>query len=344
MRSNALYFPYIEPPRDAWTTRALLYWDRLSSIVPLDHMHRPDQMSDRMRRLLGEGLVEPLNPGRFVRDIPRFDECFIDLVEHHLLQQRRSVKGLAPPALTALVHAEKLGRIPDFLVEEGLARQVDWAWYEVQEAVANQFMSYLAMCLGAIPEVDAAPVTDKMAFAFLLRPRARQMAGQVLHKHKARDVVLRSLLPTPIEPVDIDQLLLFKRRHGHLLPPLRVKVEAHCTRVARLPDAEDRIEANEAFIQDCQQQITEIEAAMRPSFGKIVLGALAPLFGAGLALHSADSGNQAAYAGATLSLSGAAYQAIASIHGSRAAVANRPLAYVAHARAALLPGPSSSSQ
>ena len=77
---------------------------------------------------------------------------------------------------------------------------------------------------------------------------------------------------------------------------------------------------------------------MRQSFGKIVLGAVAPLFGAGLSLHSTDPGNQAvAYTGAALSLSGAAYQAIASIHGSRAAVANRPLAYIAHARTALLP-------
>ncbi|WP_199135371.1 hypothetical protein [Delftia sp. ASV31] len=344
MRSNALYSPNIELPRDAWTTRALLYWDRLSSIVPLDHMHRPDQMSEHMRRLLGEGLVEPLSPGPFVRDIPRFDDCFIDLVEHRHLKKHPSAKRDTPPAQIVLIHAEKLGRIPDFLVEVGLARQVHWAWYEVEEAVANQFMSYLAMCLGAIPEVNAAPVTDKMVFASLLRPRARQMAGQVLHKHKAREVVLRSLLPTPAEPVDIDQLLLFKQRHGHLLPPLRAKVEAHCTRVAVLPDPEDRIEANEAFLQDCQQQITEIEAVMRTSFGKIVLGALTPLFGSGLSLHSTDPGNPVAYAGAALSLSGAAYQALASIHGSRAAVANRPLAYVAHARAALLPRPSSSPQ
>ncbi|QUN49116.1 hypothetical protein KEH59_14455 [Burkholderia contaminans] len=85
-------------------------------------------------------------------------------------------------------------------------------------------------------------------------------------------------------------------------------------------------------------------AAMRPSFGKIVLGALTPLFGAGLSLHSTDPGNPVAYTGAALALSGAAYQAIASIHGSRAAVANRPLAYVAHARAALLPSPSPSPQ
>ncbi len=333
MRNNALYFPYIELPRDEWTTKALLYWDKLSSIVPLDHMHRPDQMSEHMRRLLGEGLVEPLSPGPFVRDIPKFDESFIGLVENRFLRQSRAARRDVEPARTVLIHAEKLGRIPEFLVEAELARQVDWAWYEVEVVVANQFMSYLAMCLGAIPEVDATPVTDKALLASLLRPRTRQIAGHALHKHKAREVVLRSLLPTPTEPVDVDQLLQFKRRHGHLLPAFRTKVEAHCTRVAMLPDPEDRVEANEAFIQDCQQQIAEIEAAMRPNFGKIVWGSLVPLFGAGLSLHSADVGNQGAYAGSALSLSGAAYQAIASIHGHRIAVENCPLAYVAHARA-----------
>lgn len=79
-----------------------------------------------MRRLLGDGLVEPLSPGQFVHGIPKFDECFIDFVEKRFLRQRRSVQRNAAPVRTTLIHAEKLGRVPEFLVEAGLARQVDW--------------------------------------------------------------------------------------------------------------------------------------------------------------------------------------------------------------------------
>ncbi|MBN9366474.1 MAG: hypothetical protein J0H59_05515 [Comamonadaceae bacterium] len=49
---------------------------------------------------------------------------------------------------TARIHAEKLGEIPRFLVQQGLAKQVDWAWYDVETGTANQFMSYIATCLG----------------------------------------------------------------------------------------------------------------------------------------------------------------------------------------------------
>lgn len=74
MRNNALYFPYIDVPNDAWTVKALLYWDKLSSIVPMGHMETPDDMSDFMRELMTEGLVEPVFPGQFIHQIERFDE------------------------------------------------------------------------------------------------------------------------------------------------------------------------------------------------------------------------------------------------------------------------------
>jgi len=332
MRSNALYFPYIALPQDTWTTRALLYWDKLSSIVPMDHLDRPGQMSEFMRNLLTEGLVEPVIPAQFIYKVERFDASFIELIENRLRRVRRIGGAHDTPYPTTRIHAEKLGEIPRFLVQSRLAKQIDWAWYDVKTTIASQFMSYLAACLGAIPEVNAAPVTDKAIFASNLRPRRLQTVRQSLHQHKSREVILRHLLPAPVGAVELDKLVRFKQHHGHLLPPLRASVEAHCTRVATLMDANDRIEASEAFLLNSEQKIREIEDAMRPTFGKVAFGSLAPLFGAGLALQAADPVSRVGYAGAALSLSGAIYQAISSIRGSRRTVENRPIAYVAHAR------------
>jgi hypothetical protein len=306
MRSNALYFPYIALPQDSWTTKALLYWDKLSSIVPMDHLDHPEQMSTFMRTLLTEGLVEPVVPAQFIYQMERFDTSFIELIENRLRRTLRSWSPHDAPYRTTRIH--------------------------VETTVAHQFMSYLAACLGAIPAVNATPVTDKAIFASSLRPRRLQSARHPLHQHKSREVILRHLLPTPGEPVEIHKLLSFKRRHGHLLPPLRASVEAHCTQVAMIQDENDRIEANEAFLLDSRQKIAEIEGAMRPTFGKVAFGSLAPLFGAGLTVQTTDLGNKLGYAGAALSLSGAIYQAIDSIRGSRMAIENRPLAYIAHAR------------
>lgn len=172
MRNNALYFPYIEPPQDSWTTKALLYWDKLSCIVPIDHLSYPEQMSTFMRTLLTEGLVEPVIPAQFIYRVERFDTSFIELIENrfrHLPPRIEHAK--AAPHRTKRIHVEKLGEIPYFLVQSGLAKQIDEAWYDIEAKTANQFMSYLAACLGAIPDVNATPVTDKAIFASNLRPR-----------------------------------------------------------------------------------------------------------------------------------------------------------------------------
>lgn len=328
MRSNALFFPYIALPNAAWTVKSLLYWDKLSSIVPLDYLDRPEQMSGFMRELLREGLVEPVTPGRYIPQIPRFDESFIKLVEH--LLHRRSQLNV-PTRRMSRIHAEKLGAIPEFLVASRLARQIDWNWYEVESTIANMFMVYLAACLGAIPEVDATPVTNQLAFARYLQPHLGQMGRHTARRHEARDAVLDNLLPAPTGLVDVATLLRFKRRHGSRLQRFRKAVEAHCTRVAQLRDVTDRAEANEAFLQDCEQRIAEIRESMQRTFGQVVLGSLVPLVGAGLTVKATDIGNVTAYAGSALTLAGAAYCAIASIRRPRA-IQDHPLAYIAHAR------------
>ncbi|WP_336333750.1 hypothetical protein [Pseudomonas putida] len=58
MSNNALYYPYMSIPQDAWSARTLPYWDGLATIVPMDHLYRPEQLSQFMRGLLSEGLVK----------------------------------------------------------------------------------------------------------------------------------------------------------------------------------------------------------------------------------------------------------------------------------------------
>ncbi|WP_256956848.1 hypothetical protein [Vibrio diabolicus] len=45
MNDNALYFPYISVPNEKWTLKTLLYWDKLASIVPMEHMGNPEKLT-----------------------------------------------------------------------------------------------------------------------------------------------------------------------------------------------------------------------------------------------------------------------------------------------------------
>lgn len=332
MATKALYFPHIAIPNSAWTTQAILYWDQVASIVPIDFMHDPEPLDGFMRELLAEGLIEPILPGQHLHTIGRFDACFMEYVNARVLPQRIRYQAAMEKKQTTLIHAEKLGSIPDFLVDQGLAKRVSWDWFELPKPLANQFMAYLATSLGAVPEVDATPITDQLVYATMLGRPGATISKSRLHAQKARKVILNSLLPIPNHPIDVGRLLKFKQAHGHMLPALREKVEAHCALIATVPDAEQRLTLTENFLHECSLEVAEIEAAMKPTFGQVTFASLVPLFGSGLTLRTTDTGNELAYAGAALSFVGAAYAAIASIRGNRQHAEARPLAYIARAR------------
>lgn len=342
MRDNALYFPYISVPKDRWTIKTLLYWDKLSSIVPMDHIDNPQQLTPFMQTLVQEELVQQVFPAHYLYEIPDFENCFIELINHRITRMQKIPSQKARihtekihPRST--IHAEKLGEIPEFLIENGLAERVNWAWYEVETWVANLFMAYLASCLGSLDRINAAPVTNQAAFSRMfgnLTPRFRK--ANATHHNKARDVILRSLLPVPDETVTLDELLQFKEDHGHLLPALRRSIESHCSIIAMLPNAEDRVASTEEFIAKSKYSVEQITDAMKPTWSQISFGSIAPLFGAGLTLHATPVSNEVAYAGSAFTLAASAYQAISSVRGNRERELRKPLAYIAHANSRLL--------
>lgn len=325
MQKRALYFPHVSVPSTPWTTQALLYWDRLACIVPANLLHRPEQMDPRMQILLREGLVEPIIPGEYIYQVVDFDQCFLDFVEERIL--RRSPRLSPPQRAVTRVHADKMGKIPQQLVKMGLASEAEWGWYEMETYLANQFMSYLAAVLGALPEINATPVTDQTSIASsigTIHQSLKRVPANQLHTFKAREAALNALLPIPDSPFNVDKIIRFKSTHSDLLPALRARIELRCAQMTILPTHEERMAAMERFLADCSEQVSEIEEAMRETFPKIVMGALTPLFGAGVPRHAA--------VGALPSLAGAAYQAIASIRGPQLAQEPRPLAYVVRAQ------------
>jgi hypothetical protein len=325
-RSNALYFPYISVPDEAWTFQTLLYWDKVASIVPMDHLHDPEQLSPFMRDLVREGLVRQVVPGFHLGGVPGFSSSFEQLIRARM---RHRITRAWP---RVRIHMEKMRDIPDVLVELGVAERAMGPWYDVEEPTANLLMAYIATCLGALPDINAAPVTHNIRYTTVFgdRPAFRKMDST--HRAKARSVILRALLPRPAEKVTLDQIVRFKERHGNLLSKFRLLVETRSAEIARIADADERAQATRLFIQSCKTEADEIANVMRTPWKKVVFGSMMPLFGSGIALQSADLGNKILYAGAALSFAGAAYQAIATIQANRAQLLRRPLAYVAHVR------------
>ncbi|MEJ6078664.1 hypothetical protein MT391_08970 [Vibrio sp. 1-Bac 57] len=341
MRSNALFFPFISIPRKQWTYHTLLYWDKLASIVPIDHMAQPEKMTSFMRTLLREGLVENLHPGQYLYEIEAFDSSFKALIESKLqavqaIQQRNPDHKIFGIHRKALIHAEKLGIVQNYFVEKGLAKKSHDEWYSIEAWAANLFMAYLASCLGSLTEVNAAPVTNSVQIANLYANYTGNNISQESSKRseESRTMILKELLPYPDEPIKASTLVKFKEKHGQLLPEFRNRVEGHCINVSKLDSLEERILLTQNFIKDSLDEVSYIESKMKPFWKKLSFSAITPIIGAGLSASATQLDERVAFAGAAFTLSSTISQAVSSIREDRR-VNNAPLAYVARSRGKL---------
>lgn len=321
MRNNALYFPYIEVPDETWTTRVLLYWDKLSSIVPMDHIDDPGLLSPHMRDLVHEGLVHQVSPAYYIYRFQGFEENFINYLE----RRRPRMRPYHGRARTR-IHIEKLGQLPNWLLARGLAEPADYPWYEVEYWVANAYMAYLASTLGSIDEIDSAPVTNDVGMS-------RFFGAFSSNSGIEREELLKELLPVPAEKVPLDSLIRFKEKYGHLLPRLREKIEFLSQELGAIKDSHERLARARSVAYEWNEQIREIEAAMEFSWKNIVSVNFLPLLGAGGAYYASDPAHQPlAAASAGLTLAGTAYQTITSLQENNRKINNMPLAYLAFAR------------
>lgn len=339
MRDTALFFPFISVPEEQWTYHTLLYWDKLASIVPFDHVGNPEQMTPFMRVLLREGVVERLHPGQYLHEIEEFDSSFKVLIESKLghiraIQKQHPQHRVFGIHRQGRIHAEKLGLVQNYLVEKGLARRDIRDWYIVEEWVANLFMAYLASCLGALEDVDAAPVTNRVNIANLYANFTGNNISQESSQYsdEARKMVLNALLPYPDEPIKVSSLFKFKEQHGHLLPEFRNRVEGHCITVSKLENAEERMLLTQNFINDSLDEIKYIESKMKPFWKKLTFSSITPIIGAGISATATDE--KFALTGAVVTLSSTIFQAVSSIREERR-IKDAPFAYVARSRGKL---------
>lgn len=318
MKSRVLYFPYVNVPESSWLTHMLLYWDRVSSIVPYDFIANPELLGPYMLNLVREELVVQISPGAYIHHIPRFFDafrCYLEGLGQEIDDRRRRFEL----GSTLRIHIEKLGDIGEALVAQRLAALKRYPWYDVERETADDFMSYLATSLGQVDSIDSSPVTDKNRYLIRFARTGVPDAAMATQLDSLRIHVLDRVLPVPEQPLEASAIRAFKERYGHELADFRRHVERELVDTAAIADPALRERRVEIFFDEARDRIEEIQEAMqgagwRPAkVGLSVIAAIpgvSPLFGLAAALWDAVTG------------------------GNRRDV-SRDFAYAAHARAEL---------
>lgn len=304
MKDQLLYFPYIRIPQTKWLTQTLLYWDQVSTIVPIESIANPESLGPYMQGLLQEGLVRQVIPGQYIHEIPNFEAAFGRYIANlgPALKARRTC---FPREGGLHIHIEKMGGIGDMLVDQGLAQSRNYPWYEVEPASANDFMLYLAAVLGQLPSVASSPITDDR-----INLSNFSHAGPFSHAGQARSLVvqryqplrisiLNKILPIPNCSIEPGVIKAFKEKHHEMLVGFRRRVERELIMAASISDRTLRQRHLDIFSQEAAESIKEIQASMRDARWETVRGmvsvvaaipGVSQLFGLAGAIGDAFSG------------------------------------------------------
>ena len=151
-----LYYPTIKIKDGTWLRNAILYWDKVSSIVP--GMNFDEFNSIEIEYLQDAGIYEPIYPFELEQE-DGLCEMFCKQVKKNLKYSKRPMSKRR----TARVHVEKLSMmdmvhidktpepILEYLLDEGIAqRNYDGAWINMNTEDADVYMATLAKYLAKV--------------------------------------------------------------------------------------------------------------------------------------------------------------------------------------------------
>lgn len=322
MKNKVLYFPYINVPETEWLTRMLLYWDEVGAIVPYEFIEKPERLSPHMQSLVKAELVRQVIPGIYVYDLPSFEDSFLDYMStlgSKIDNRRKQFKKES----SVPIHMEKMRGIGKELAKMGLATPRRGRWCEVESQTANEFMAYLAACLGQVDRCNSIPITEDTnnisQILYSSMPEEMEAEERVA---PVRLEILENIFPSPSEPLSVQEIQDFKGKYGQLLSDFRISIEKRIIDISAIPDPALEKRALEIHLQELSQDVEEIREAMSSrGWTDIVFGKISSI--------------AAAIPGASpvIGIINAVYSAFSNSDNK---LDNSPLWYAAHAQEKLL--------
>jgi len=267
--NKLLYYPTISIPDPSWLPKALLYWDGIATIAPVQYLEDPDRFSPLMRSLLREELIEIVQPEEYAYSHYEEYNIFLDWALRNANsftpEPRRLGGGRSTPCSPYDIHTGKFSyRFADELVRAGLSKRIDDEWFQVDQKLGMAFMTFLAVLIGQ--ETDRDPVTDRFlgvsSLFYMDRQTAFRQSARV--KSALRNSILDQILPVPRGLSGMRGLLKvrqFKDRYHDELERFRRHIEDFILSVDGLPEATQN-ERREIFLENAKEEIDDLKGHM----------------------------------------------------------------------------------
>lgn len=268
--NTILYYPTIKIEDGVWLRNALLYWDKVSSIVPGSNYN--DANSAEVEYLWDVGLYEPIYPIEMQSDE--------DLCKEFCKKVKKNIKRHKNYSKTySKIHIEKTpSSILDYLLDEGIAkRNCDGPWINMNERDANVYMATLARYLAKI-HGNVEIGTDncrKFLYPYIPEKSKKKMDRQIY-----LNIAMQDILPVPNLDSPLEDIIDFKKQYKNELKCFKNRIDQfqgdleECKNVKQL---QERIQILQLEIESDLKEIDKLMSGSGMRKTKKALRTLVPI-------------------------------------------------------------------
>ncbi|MCD8058656.1 MAG: DUF6236 family protein [Bacteroides fragilis] len=268
-----LYYPTIKIKDGVWLRNALLYWDKVSSIVP--SVNYSDENSAEVEYLQNAGLYEPVYPVEMQKDEDICKE-FCKNVKKNIERHRDYSKSyysreyfmmhvdkMRIPNVD-MVHIDKMPRsILDYLLDEGIAKSnCDGPWINMNERDANIYMATLARYLAKIHGNIEIGTDNSRKFLY---PFISEKSKNKLDKQIYLNVAMQEILPTPNLNSPLEDIIDFKNQYKSELKCFRNRIDQFHEGLEVCKNIKELEKKIQIFQIEIKRYLEEIDNLMKES-------------------------------------------------------------------------------
>ena len=251
MERTLLYYPTIELPKKDWLRQALLYTDKVASILPFKNHNR---YPETVKYLSWKGEYTPI----YIEDVIKnnekkfkdFENEFLNQIENGNILDEKS-RRFDSPKFNGIFINKMTSDLIFILQNKGLISNRTNEKIFLNENVAIFYMAGLA-------RFTANTITDKFIIPSTDYTRFSDIAFEsYLKTERAYNLIFTNCLPVPESSVDLKDIVDFKKKHPNELKKFRQFVK---DLIKEINNANDEYELKE-YISSAKERI-ELEIGL----------------------------------------------------------------------------------
>lgn len=232
---HALYYPHISLTNKNWVKHSLLFWDRLSRIIPTSV--EPSDNEDIIKIRYESDFISDYHPekwdvsqafnsfGQKMRDVIESDRFFNDRFfrreynsnYNYQYENKRNLFSELAQSSGTYIHVQKMdSRLKEYLFETGVAvpGRNQWEdWVRIDSEIGLLYMTFFAKTISKNKTLPIVTDVEQSFAASIYFESSINSDYREQFEYKLGNLLIKSVVPKNINDVPLDVILEIRRKY-----------------------------------------------------------------------------------------------------------------------------------